>query len=194
MQRTDARWIEQVRRYDLFKLVVALVLFVAWLLAAQSPPTSASESGAPSATPVGDATDVGAGPAEIAPLRIESTGAGIRLIGSVPDEATRAEYLAAARRALGRPDRVEDGLAVVTGAGRPGWLSHVGPALAAMATGDGLSATVEDRQVFLDGVVADDAHRSEIADAVTAAFGAPFTVINRLVIAEPGPPAALDRR
>ena len=194
MPLTDARRIERVRRYDLFKLVVAVLLFVAWLFATDRIPAHSASVGPSPAAAVGDATIVTVGMPELAPLRIESTGKGVRLLGTVPDEATRAEYLAAARKALGRPDRVEDGLSVAVGAERPDWLPHVGPALAALAGGEGLTATIEDHQVLLDGSVVDDAHRTDIADAVTAAFGAPFTVINRLVIAEPDPPRVSGRR
>src|SRR5690606_41093351 len=128
MSQNDAGLIEQVRRYDLFKLGVAVLLFVAWLAAAGSDPVapvSLVES-RPSEATTGSAMPW---PAELTPLRIESTGNGIRLQGTVPDESTRAEYLAAARKALGRAHRVEDALEVAPGAARPDWLSHVGPAL-----------------------------------------------------------------
>lgn len=187
MSQNDAGLIEQVRRYDLFKLGVAVLLFVAWLAAAGSDPVAPVSLVEPRPSEATTGSDM-PWPAELTPLRIESTGNGIRLQGTVPDESTRAEYLAAARKALGRAHRVEDALEVAPGAARPDWLSHVGPALAALASVEGLTAIVDADHVFLEGTVDSDAHRTEIADAVTAAFGAPFTVVNRMAIAEPEPP------
>lgn len=185
MPQINGRSLEQVRRYDLFKLAVAVLLFIAWLFFTDRIPLAPTGPG-PGAADV--AADSVARPVPTR-LRIEATGGGVRLQGSVPDEATRDEYVAAARKALGRPDRVDDRLDVAAGAGRPRWLSHVAPAISALAGHDGVSATIDADQVLLEGRVADDAHRTGIADAVTAAFGAPFTVVNRLAIAEPDPGA-----
>lgn len=202
MPQVHARSLAEVRRYDLFKLAVAVLLFTAWLFATDRFPVESTDpapaaAAAPSVATVDLAGGAGAGAAARATsslLRIESTGNGVRLQGSVPDEAARDEYVAAARKALGRPDRVDDGLVVEAGAERPAWLPHVGPAMIALAGHDGVSATIDGEQVILEGVVADDRQRTDIADAVTAAFGAPFTVVNRLAIAEPGPAAAPSAR
>lgn len=185
MPRINGRSLEQVRRYDLFKLAVAVLLFIAWLFFTDRIPTA--PAGAGSTESSGAAAQAGASPAATpasAPLRIESVDGRIRLRGSVPDEATRGEYVAAARKAAGRADRVDDGLSVLESAGRPGWLSHVGPAIAALLGHDGVSATIDAERVLLEGSVADEAQRTGIADEVTAAFGAPFTVVNQLAIAE----------
>lgn len=185
MPRINGRSLEEVRRYDLFKLAVAVLLFIAWLFftdrVPMAPTGSAGVSSHADASAVVDALP--------SRLRIESVDGRIHLRGSVPDEATRNDYLAAARKALGRPDRVDDGLGVVEGAGRPDWLSHAGPAMSAIASRDGVSATIDGEQVVLEGSVADEAQRTELADQVTAAFGAPFTVVNRLAIADSAPAA-----
>src|SRR5690606_30284724 len=144
MPLINGRSLEQVRRYDLFKLAVAVLLFIAWLFFTDripmAPIDSASGAGDAMAELVGGVAAASVVTNMPTRLRIESTGGGVRLQGSVPDEVTRDEYVAAARKALGRPDRVHDGLDVAAGAGRPRWLSHVGPAIIALAGHDGVSA------------------------------------------------------
>ncbi|MFA7504525.1 MAG: OmpA family protein [Burkholderiaceae bacterium] len=187
MPQINGRSLEQVRRYDLFKLAVAVLLFIAWLFFTDRMPMGPSP-GAPADDAAGIAADAASRPAaDIVPtaLRIESVDGRIRLHGSVPDEATRDEYLASVRKALGPPGHIDDDLSVVAGAARPEWVSRAGPAIGMLADQDGVSVLVDAQQVVLEGGVAGETQRTGIADAVTAAFGAPFTVINRLVIVEP---------
>ncbi len=180
MPQINGRSLQEVRRYDLFKLAVAVLLFIAWLFFTDRMPTGSAGTAADAEAPAA---------ALVLPsrLRIESVGGRIHLQGSVPDEAIRNDYVAAARKALGRADRIDDGLSVVEAAGRPDWLSHVGPAITAIAGHDGVSAAIDSDRVVLEGSVADEAQRTGLADRVTAAFGAPFTVVNRLTIAAPAP-------
>lgn len=184
MSQVNGRSLQQVRRYDLFKLAVAVLLFIAWLFFTDRMPMAPTGPGDAAASAQGSTAASASANAVPSRLRIASVDGRIRLEGSVPDEATRNDYLAAARKALGRADRVDDGLGVADAAGRPDWLSHVGPAISALAGHDGVSAAIDSDRVVLEGSVADEAQRTGLADQVTAAFGAPFTVVNQLTIAE----------
>ena len=116
MPRVHGRTLEEARRYDLFKLAVAVLLFIAWLFFTDRVPTApADPAGASSHADASAMVD-----ALPSRLRIESVDGQIRLRGSVPDEATRNDYLVAARKALGRADRVEDGLLFGGYGGREG--------------------------------------------------------------------------
>jgi hypothetical protein len=57
-----------------------------------------------------------------------------------------------------------------------------------------VSAVVGAERIVLEGRVADEARRTALADRVTGAFGAPFTVENRLGVDPGAPPAAANAR
>lgn len=176
-------------RYDLFKLLVALALFIAWLCVSGWRPTvpvvevDAATSAAPdAATAAAPVDEPPAAPA----LAIVARDGRLQLLGTVPDEDTRNAWLATARKAAGSPDRLDDELRLSTWVGeRPDWFDQVDTLVDGLTGQDDVAIRIEDEQVLLEGSVADEAARSALADHVTAALGAPFTVINRLQIASP---------
>lgn len=166
---------EELRRYDVFKLVVAIVLFVVWLFLTGRP-AFLEPVVAPVPAPPGSV------PTSFEPLRIESVDGVVRLGGSVPDAEVRDTLVAAARKALGRAGRVEDQLQITPGASAPGEGADIGQLALALANHKGVAATVDEEHVSLEGIVADEARRSALGDRVTAALGTPFTLVNQLVV------------
>lgn len=132
----------------------------------------------------------------VVPFGLSRTAAGIVLTGSVPDEATRAALVAAAKAAAPGVT-VTDQLTVAAGAPAIGvpTAANLGALVAALP--DGASAAYQGGTISLTGQVANDAAKAAVGAAAAAAFPS-ATVANGLTVSAPvvaaecaGLPAAL---
>jgi len=116
--------------------------------------------------------------------RAETPAAPVRVTGTVPDEATRADILARLRDLYGAKgviDAIEVGGVVPP----PNWKQHV----TAMLTEDLKNVhqgqlTVDGTQVQLKGEVSNEALRQGIASRVATALNPTYVVDNELVVVE----------
>ena len=108
----------------------------------------------------------------------------VRVTGTVPDEATRAEVLGRLRQIYGA-GRVIDAIEVGGVVPPPNWKKHVSDMLTKDLKDirDG-QVKIDGTQVALTGKVANEALRQQIASRVATALNPTYTVNNGLVVVE----------
>ncbi|MCP5266242.1 MAG: OmpA family protein [Burkholderiaceae bacterium] len=188
MDTINGRTLAEVRRYDLFKLLVALALFINWLFfcsGGQEPPMPTG-AGAPTVQPASAA-------AEVRPvqLRLAWVGDRLRLGGEVADETARAALVDAAANANGGRDRVIDALRLAPGASVAPWIGRLDELVrGARPPLEGLELQVAGRHVTLVGRVDSDAEKARRGDAAASFFGRDHRIENRIEVVVPGPTPA----
>lgn len=165
---------------------LSVLLAVDGVRVAEMAPGDVARGGpSPSASTSMSATASAASPAATAstpiPFGVSRTASGVVLSGAVPDEATRAALVDAAKAAAGGAT-VTDQFTVGAGVPPTGLPSaaNLSALVAALPTGSG--ATTANNGITITGQVASDAAKLAAAAAVAAAFpGAP--VSNQLTVA-----------
>ncbi len=183
MAHVNGRSLAEVRRYDLFKLAVAVALFLNWVFfcdgglrlpdAADAQMAIFEEALAP---------DAGL-PEQPLSLRFVWRATGVRVEGRVPDADARAALFDAAVLALGARDRVDDALQESPAATVAPWLARFDEFVEAhRPLREGLVTAVHGRKVVVFGEVDDEAAKAALERRVVRFFGPRFVIDSQLTV------------
>jgi outer membrane protein OmpA-like peptidoglycan-associated protein len=197
MEMIRGRSLSEVRRYDLWKLLIAALLFVnaLFICGKPAPQAEATKVEAPKPAvaepPKGVVAPVVATPVAAASLAAGYAWAGDKLVltGTVKDEAARKAMVDEALRVMGSADKVVDQLKIDSTAPMLSWQAKLAEVMGwGKAKGDG-AIKVDDKLVVLTGKVASEAEKKTRADAAAALFGAEYRIDNQLMLDAPAPVA-----
>ncbi len=200
MEMIRGRSLSEVRRYDLWKLLIAALLFVNALFICGKPAPQAEvpKADAPRAS-VADVPKVVGTPALVVPGVMASLAAGyawagdkLIVTGAVKDEATRKATVDEAVKVMGSADKVVDQLKIDATAPVLSWQAKLAEVMGwGKAKGEG-GIKVDDKSVVLTGKVSSDAEKKTRGDAAAALFGAEYKIDNQLIVNAP-PSVALSK-
>jgi outer membrane protein OmpA-like peptidoglycan-associated protein len=192
MEMIRGRTLSEVRRYDLWKLLIAALLFVNALFICGKP---APDAQAPKvATPEAIKADA---PKLDAPKAVPAAsllaagyawaGDKLLLTGNVRDEATRKAIVDEAVKTMGSADKVVDQLKIDASAPALSWQTRLADVLGwGKAKGEG-GIKVDDKLVVLTGKVPSEADKKARGDLAASVFGAEYKIDNRLLVDAPAP-------
>jgi outer membrane protein OmpA-like peptidoglycan-associated protein len=190
MEMIRGRTLPEVRRYDLWKLLIAALLFINALFICGKPALAPEQPKAPPSASVPIAATV------LLAAGYAWSGDKLVLSGVVKDEATRKALVDEAVKTMGSPERVLDQLSLDANAGALPWYSRLADL---MGWGKGKADTaikVKDKLAVLTGTVASELEKKARGDAAAAILGPDVVIDNQLqidlpkVAALPLPPQA----
>ncbi len=197
MEMIRGRSLSEVRKYDLWKLLIAALLFVnaLFICGKPAPQGEAAKAEAPRAV-AAESSVVLATPALIAPSMTSSLAAGFAwvgdklvLTGRVKDQAARQAMVDEAVRVMGSAEKVLDQLKIDATAPVLSWQAKLAEVMGwGKAKGDG-GIKIDDKSVVLTGKVASEAEKKARGDTAAAFFGADYKIDNQLMVEAPMPVA-----
>ncbi len=190
MEMIRGRTLDEVRRYDWFKALVALGLFLLAYFVCGKWDANVTPAVAPvAAVAVPAAAVVAAAPAP-AQLGLEWKEGKLYLTGLVTDEASRRSLVDAAIKQMGGDSgKVVDRLVVDAKASNASSLDKVADLLAWGSDGRGLR--IEGDKVTLTGQVPLESEKVQRGEIAARLFGSSMKIDNQIVVKAPSAPAAV---